>query len=134
MAVASRAADGQTLPDGECCVDSVDDVLDLKLFRDDTAFRVASMVAVEACRDFLIERRVRQQIASQLLNRELIERHVLVEGFEYPVTPTPHVSRTVRLIAVGVCVPRCIEPANRHSLGIARRLQQPIDDTFVSVG
>ena len=48
VAVASCTTHRQTLPDGERGVDSIDDVLDLKLFRNDAAFRIASMVSVEA--------------------------------------------------------------------------------------
>ena len=120
VAVASCTTHRQTLPDGERGVDSVDDVLDLKLFRNDAAFRIASMIAVDPGGNPLVKRCVWQQVTGKLLDRELIERHVLVKRFEHPVPPPPHISRPVRLIAIRVCVPGCVEPANRHPLGVAR--------------
>ena len=51
---------------------------------------LVAMIAVETRRDLLVERRVRQQVARDLLDRELIERHVAVERVDHPVAPRPH--------------------------------------------
>ena len=55
---------------------------------------------MKAGRDFLIERRARQQIAGQLLDRELVERHVRVERADDPVAPRPQFAVAVHLVAV----------------------------------
>src|SRR2546430_7165327 len=44
------------------------------------AFEVDHVVAVESARDFLLDRCARKQVTGQLLDRELVERHVAVEG------------------------------------------------------
>ena len=91
------------------------------------------MVAIERRRDPLVQSRIRQQISSQLLDRELVERHVAVERIDDPVAPPPHVSLAVGLVAIAVRVSRSLEPGKSHSLPVARRPQQPIDDLVVSV-
>ena len=92
------------------------------------------MIPVEAGRDFLVERGVGQQVAGDLLDGEAIEGHVLIKGVDHPVTPSPHGSLAVCLIAVGVGIAGRVQPANRHALPIARRLEQPVHQLLVSVG
>ena len=58
--VAPGTAHRQPHPDREGRIDPVHDVLDGILFRDDASFRVATMVAVESCRDSLVQGRIRQ--------------------------------------------------------------------------
>ena len=64
---------------------------------------------------------VGQQVAGELLDRELVERHVAVEGVDHPVAPPPHVALAVGLVAVGVGIAGRVEPAGRHPLAVARR-------------
>ena len=132
--VTPAAADGQAEPHGAGRLDSVEDVLDARLLGDPAALAVERMVAVKARRDLLVESRVRQQVARQLLDGELIERHVRVQGVDGPVAPRPHRPRAVSLIAVRVGITRRVEPVEHHSLTIAWRCEQPIDKPFVSIG
>ena len=46
---------------------------DGELFGHDAAFRVAAVIAVEPGGDLLVQGGVRQQVARQLLDRELVE-------------------------------------------------------------
>ena len=93
----------------------------------------AAMVAVEAGGDLLVERRVRQQVAGELLDRELVERHVAVEGVDHPVAPAPHRPVAVALVAVGVGVAGARRASGRHALAVARRGEQAIDHLLVGV-
>src|SRR5205809_3603103 len=134
VVVTASATDRQPEPNGRGRVDAIDDVLDGILFRDDPAFRVAPVVAIESGGDRLSERGARQHVAGDLFYRELIEAHVPVEGVDYPVAPTPHVSLAVTLIAIRVCVPGGIQPRRGHPLPIARGGKKPVDDLFVGGG
>ena len=127
-------AHGQAQPHCGGRVDTIDHILRRILFRNDAAFSVAPMIPVEAGRDFLVERGVGQQVTGDLLDGEAIEGHVLIKGVDHPVTPSPHGSLAVSLIAVGVGIAGRVQPANRHPLAIARRLEQPVHQLLVSAG
>ena len=133
MVVAARAADGEPEPDGAGRLDAVDDVLDLCLGGDRAALAVEHVVAVEAGGDELIKRRLRQQVAGELLDGELVKRHVAVQRIDDPVAPVPLVAGAVGLEAVGVGVARGVEPFLRHVLAVTRRREELIDQAPVSV-
>ena len=75
-----------------------------------------------------------QQVAGQLLDRELVERQVAVEGVDDPVAPRPHAAQAVDVVAVRVGVAGRVEPGHGHPLAVARRLQQRVDALLVGVG
>ena len=108
MVVTASATDRQPEPDGRGRVDAIDDVLDGILFRDDPAFRVAPVVAIESGGDSLFERGARQQVSGNLFDGEAIERHVAVERPDHPVAVAPGVgdvlgtAQAARVKAVGV--------------------------------
>ena len=77
--------------------------------------------------------RVRQQVAGELLDRELVERHVGVQGADDPVAIGPEVAQVVALEAVRVGVAGQVEPRPGPALAELRRGEQPIDDRFVGV-
>ena len=68
-------------------VGAVDVVANHKLFRVGAALLVEAGVAVEPGRDFLLVGRVRQQVAGQLLDRELVKGLVGVERLDHIVPP-----------------------------------------------
>ncbi len=88
--VTLAAADRQAEKNRAGRVGAIDDRLDAELFEVDAAFLVDLRVAMEAGGDALLNGRVRQQIAGQLLDDELIERHVAVE---VPTAPSRGTSR-----------------------------------------
>ena len=79
-------------------------------------------------------RRVREQIAGDLLDRELIERQVPVERLDDPVAIGPDRAPTVLLVAVGVGVASLIEPGPCLALAVMARCEQSIDQPFVCIG
>ena len=119
--VAAAAVEGQPHPDGAGRLDAVLHVIDARLLGDAAAFAIDHVVAMKAGGDELRRRRIRQQVAGELLDRELIERHVLVERVDRPVAPIPHRARRIALVAVGVRVARRVEPFPDHPLAIPRR-------------
>ena len=134
VVVTACTADRQPQPDGGSGLEAIDSVLDLVLVGIGAVFGIAAMIAVEARRDALGQTRIGQQVARELLHRELVEGHVFVEGLDHPIAPPPHVARTVVLVAIGVCVTSGFQPAERHPLSEARRGQQALDRCLVSLG
>src|SRR5262249_4971540 len=70
-------------------VNAIDYAFDAELFGIDAALLIEHGVAKEARRHAVLQRRMRQQIARQLFNRELIERQILVERVDHPVAIRP---------------------------------------------
>ena len=133
VVVAAGAAQRLPQPHRRGGLDAVGAVLGEELFRDHAALFVDHGVAVKPGGDPLFERRVRQQVAGNLLDGELVERQVAVEGRDDPVAPRVHLAVAVHLIAVRVRKPPGVEPVEGHPLAIVGRLQQPGDDLFVRV-
>jgi hypothetical protein len=82
----------------------------------------------------LIDAGRRQQIARELLDGELVERLVGVEGVDDVVAIRPRGPEIVRVFAVRVAVADGIEPVTRAVLAVPRALQQPINDPVVGIG
>ena len=70
---------------------------------------------------------VGQQVAGQLFDGELVERHVAVEGVDHPVAIRPDLAVVVEVDAVGVGVAGGVEPVAAAVLAPVRRGQQLID-------
>ena len=120
--VAAGAADRQPQPDRGRRVEPVDRVLDQELFGNDARLReLARWLRLKPVAMSWSSVGVGEQVAGQLLDRELVERHVAVEGVDHPIAPAPHVPLLVALVAVGVGIAGRIEPVGRHALAIARR-------------
>ena len=89
---------------------------------------------MEAGGDQLIDGRVRQQVAGDLLDRELVERHVAIQRIDHPVAILPHLARRVDGVAVGIGVARHIEPVAAPALAVVRRSEQSVDHALIGVG
>ena len=90
-------------------------------------------VAVKARGDFLALGGVRQEVAGQLFDGELIERHVRIQRPDHPVAEFPNLPRRIDRVAVAVRIPRLIEPPAPPALSIVRRGEEAIDDLLVGV-
>ena len=90
MIVALRAPDGQPHPDSRSCIGSVDGVLNVVLFVNRAPFACGDVAPIEPSGDELIKRRFRQEIPRQLLNRELVKRHIFIERLNHPISVGPH--------------------------------------------
>src|SRR5262245_13904526 len=104
------AGKGRSQPDSRSRVDAIDQDFKAIFFGVNPAFLINHGVAVKAGGDPLIEGRSRKHIASNLLDRELIEGEVPVESVDYPITVFPHDTRMIRLIPVRVGIARQVKP------------------------
>jgi hypothetical protein len=113
-------------------VDAINYALDAELFGIDAALLIEHRVAQKTRGHAGLQRRLRQQIARQLFDRELIERHVFVERVDYPVAIWPDRARAVFFEPVGVGVSRGVEPPSPPPLAVMRAVEQAIDQFAVS--
>ena len=90
MVVALRTPDGQPHPDGGGGVSSVNGVSNVVLLVNRTAFACRDVASIEASSNKLIKGRFRQEIPCQLLNRKLVEGHILIERLNHPIAVGPH--------------------------------------------
>ena len=75
-----------------------------------------------------------QQVARQLLNGELIEGQVSIQGVNDPLTISPgNGAEEVLQIPVAIRVVCQVEPPARPVFAKMARLQQAVHDTFISV-
>ena len=58
---------------------------------------------------------------------------LLIERLDDPISPRPHLSRAIDVIAVRVGVARKIEPLHRHALAIVRGSEQAVDHFLVGL-
>src|SRR5438874_12997248 len=84
--------------------------------------------------DLLLQSRVRQQIARELPECELVERQVAVERVNDPIAVFPNLPRRVYAVAVRVGVTRGVEPPTAPPLAVMRRRQQSVHPSPVAVG
>ena len=110
VAVTLRTAHRQPHPDLERRIHAVLHSGDAKLFVVGSALVVDHRVAMEGSRENLLGRRVGEQVASELLARELVIRQVAVVGVDQPVSVTPHRAHQVFLVALRVGIARDVEP------------------------
>src|SRR4029453_10164426 len=105
-----------------------------KLLGIDSTLLVEHRVAQEAGRNALLERRKRQQITRQLLDGELVEGHIPVEGVDDPVAIRPDRTRQILFKTVGVGITRRVEPPPSPALAVMGRREQPLDQLLISLG
>ena len=83
-----------------------------KLFRDNRSLFIDHAVAQKTSSDLLLLSRTGQQVAGNLLDDELVPRHVSVDGVNHPVSPDPLFALQIFFVAVGVGVPCKIQPVS----------------------
>src|SRR5262249_43512016 len=111
VVVALAAVEREPEPDGAGGRDPVVDGVPAELQRVGPALLVQHRVAMEAGRDFLVQVRPGQHVAGELLDCELVERLVVIQGADDPVAVEPHGPRAVLFVAVRVRVPGQVEPS-----------------------
>jgi hypothetical protein len=133
VGVTLRARDRHAEPGRAGRADAVDHRVEPVLERVDPPLLVQHRVPVKAGGDALRRRGVGQQVAGQLLDRELVEGHVGVDRVDHPVAVRPDRPLAVLLVAVGVGVAGEVEPAAGPTLAVARAGEQAVDVTLVGV-
>ena len=133
VVVALRTADRQAEPDRADGVGAIDRALDAELFGIGAPLLIEGGIALEAGRDQLILCRLRQQIAGELFDGELVERQVAIVRSNDPIAVGPNRPCAVDAVAVRVGVAGQIEPVAGLPFAVVRRREEAIDDRFVGV-
>ena len=131
VVVALSARHRQSEPRGGGRVDAIEQIDKPLLFRNRAALAVQQVVAIETAGDFLVERGVGQQVARELPQRELVERHVRVDRLNHPVAPDPLPRVAILLESVAVGIPSRIEPRQRHPFAEMRAGHQAVHQALV---
>ena len=142
VVVAHGAAGSEAEPHGRRRLCAVAGVEHGVFLGNHSAFVRRDVAAVEAAGDLVVEdlvgRGIRavvlHEIAGQLQDRELIERHVAVERVDHPLPIGPHLAEVVEVDAVGVAVACVVEPVAAAMLAPLEAREQRIDEPLVGVG
>ena len=124
--MALRAAHCQAQPHGASRLDAIHHVLHPSLLGDAATLAVDHVIAVEPRRQFLLLRRIRQEITRKLPDRELVVAHVVVDRLHHPIPPRPHRALGIALVAVRVRIACRIQPIPGPALTQLWRIQQPL--------
>ena len=135
MVVALGAAGGEAEPSGGNRVGAIDDLLEAGFGAVDARFTVDEDVAMETSGYFLVGGRVGEEVAGDLFDRELVKRHVGVEGINDPLAVAPGVGPDlVFFIAIGVGVAGEVEPLAGPFFAVVGGVEVSFDESFVGVG
>ena len=108
-------------------LDAVDHRRDAELLVIGAALGVALGVAVKRGGQTLVGGGIRQQVAGELLDGELVEWHVRVERADHPVAVGPDIAVRILFETVGVRIARQVQPDGGPALAETRRCQQTVD-------
>ena len=131
--MALAAGERQAEPGGACRVDPVEEVVEPLFLGNRSPLAIEEVIPVEATGYSLLDRRVGEEIAGKLLDREAVERHVGVEGPDNPIPPHPLPGVAVLLEAVGIGIAGGIEPRQRHPFAVMGAGKEPVDKFLVGV-
>ena len=133
MIVAAGALEGQPHERGADGVDAVGNAFLAVFLRDRAALVGLAVDAVEGGGELLVAGGVREEIAGELLDDELVEGQVFVEGTDHPIAVGPGLGLDVRLIAEGIRVACEIEPRRGHVFAEARGSEQAVHHGFMGL-
>ncbi len=134
MVVAARAADGQPQPHCSDRAGAVHDLLHTVFLHVRATLPIAERIPVEPGSYFLIDSGVGQQISGELLDRELIVRHIAIERVDDPVSIAPRIGpELIGLVTIAIRIAGQIQPVPRPFFTIMRRGKQPVCEPFVCI-
>ena len=110
MIVTGRALCGDAEPYGGGGGYAVVGVDCIVFFGDRTAFTGSGEAAMKSGGDNLIKRGIGHEIAAELLDGELIPRHVLLKRIDDPIAIRPDRAVVIDVNAVSIGVACCVEP------------------------
>jgi len=79
-------------------------------------------------------RRLKPEIAGDLVGHELVVRQIVVERADHPRAERAHVAVVIVVDPVGVREPHEVEPVPGHVLAVLRLREQAVDEPRVRVG
>src|SRR5262249_4681862 len=134
VVVALGTCHGQAEPRRRRDVYAIEDDDVPLLFLNRTPLAIEQVAPIEAGCHPLLQSWVWQQVAGELFDRELVERHVGVQGADYPIAPDILVIVPILLEAIAVGIAGGVEPRKRHALAVPGTALEARDDLFVGVG
>ena len=134
VVVALGATDGEAEERTAKRGDAIHHRLDAELLGIDAALLVDLSVAIETGGNFLCGRGLREEIAGELFDDELVVGLILIQRGYDPVAVFPHLARRVDGVAVGIRVTRYIEPRAGPTFAVVGRSEQTLDEAGVGVG
>ena len=134
VVVAGRATAGQAHPDRAERLDLVLGVVRHDLLGDGAALAGGREAAAVARGHDLLEGGVREEVAADLFDRELVEGLVRLERAQHPIAVGVDVAGVVDVDAVRVGVAHRVEPVAGHLLGMLIGLEQAFDGLREGVG
>jgi hypothetical protein len=120
VVVTGGAVGGEAEKDGGGGVGAVAGVAGFGFGLDGAAFGRGQVEAIVAGGDELIDARLREEIAGELLDGELVEGQVGVERADDPVAVGPDGANIVEVEAVGVGVADGVEPVAAEVFAVTR--------------
>ena len=132
--VALRTGHRRAHPYREGRVGAIDDRGDAEFLVAGAAFVLGHRVPVEGGGDELVLRRVRQQVAGDLLDRESVEGQVAVDRPDHPIAITPDFAGLVAGITRAVGVAGEIEPLLRPVFAEGRLREERGDVVLIGLG
>ena len=133
VVVAARTLEGLREEGCAHCVHAIHHVGDSKFLLDRAAFLRLHVVSIKCRRQYLVLRRVRQQVSGELPRYKSVVGQILVERLDHPIAPRPHRAITICLVTESVGITGEIEPIDRHPFTEGLRFQEFVDDLLVSV-
>ena len=104
------------------------------LFRINATLTVEESLAMKSSSEMLFGRRIRDQVAGDLLDRELIEGLVAIERINHPLAPHPGVAAgIVFFITIRVGVACLIQPVARPAFTEMGRCQVMVYDLLIGI-
>lgn len=132
--MADGALSGEPQPGLSHRRSAIDGVAKQAFLVDRTAFACRDIGPAEAGRRLLVASGGREQVAGELLDRELVEWQVVVESFDDPITVGPQLPFVVEMEAMRVAVAGHVEPMTGHLLAVPRAGEKPVHEFLVGVG
>ena len=133
MIMTLRTFHGQPHEDRGYRVDLIDVISHAIFLGDRSALVRVHAVAQKPRSNALLLGSARQQITSDLFDRELVEALVGEESMNYPVAPDPHVTMVIDRVTVGIRIARAVEPIDRKPFSSRGRRKQPLNHSLVRI-
>ena len=133
MIMALSAFQRRSKPNRGSRVYTINHLISSIFFGMNTRFNITRHRSMKSSGDFLIQRRIRQEITRELFDRELIKRHISIQGINDPITVGPGGEVHVGVVAPSVGIAGGIEPIERHMLGVFDGGEKGVDGFFVSL-
>ncbi len=128
VVMTARAACGEAHPGGGRGLNAVEHILDAVFLINGAGLGIEAVVAVEAGGQDLLDAGLRQKVAGELQDRELVKGQVAVECLHHPVPPAPHAAQVVLLVAVRIGIAREVQPVPGHALAVMGTAQEFLDE------